>query len=211
MPIRLLIADDQDLVRAGIREMIQDTEIDIVAETTEYQDTIHQTASIQPDVVLLESRLDGGNELQAIPLIRTNSPNTTVLIFSYRDNPVTIARAIGLGANGFINKGSNRETILSAIRKTAAGDNYWPVDDMRRVRGAMAVPRLNSNDADVSLTVREGDILRGITNGQTNKQISEELSISYETVKEHVRNILTKVGVSDRTQAAIWAVRSGVL
>jgi DNA-binding NarL/FixJ family response regulator len=100
--------------------------------------------------------------------------------------------------------------LVDAVVKAAAGDNTWTRDNLRRVTGALATPRLNI-DSEVPLTRRESEVLKLLASGATNKEIARGLNISYETVKEHVQHILRKIGVSDRTQAAVWAVRKGLL
>ena len=99
---------------------------------------------------------------------------------------------------------------IEAIRKASIGESAWTRDELRRVTGALATPRLNA-DVEVPLTQRESEVLRQLALGLTNKEIAQALHISYETVKEHVQHILRKIGVSDRTQAAVWAVRKGLV
>ena len=117
-----------------------------------------------------------------------------------------MARSVALGASGYILKSSGRDVLIEAIRKAAAGESAWTRDELRRVTGALATPRLTA-DIEVPLTQRESEVLRQLAYGLTNKEIAAQLHISYETVKEHVQHILRKIGVSDRTQAAVWAVR----
>jgi DNA-binding NarL/FixJ family response regulator len=117
---------------------------------------------------------------------------------------------VALGANGFLLKGSSRDQLLAAIRKVASGEDAWTRDELRRVTGALATPRLAS-DVEAPLTQRESEVLRQLAFGLTNKEIAQALGISYETVKEHVQHILRKIGVTDRTQAAVWAVRKGLV
>jgi DNA-binding NarL/FixJ family response regulator len=107
-------------------------------------------------------------------------------------------------------KGASRDDLLKAIKNAASGENSWTRDELRRVTGALATPRLNA-DVEVPLTQRESEVLRQLALGLTNKEIALALHISYETVKEHVQHILRKIGVSDRTQAAVWAVRKGLV
>ena len=113
---------------------------------------------------------------------------------------------MALGAAGYVLKGSPRDALLETIRTAAAGENAWTREELRRVTGALATPRLAA-DVEVPLTQRESEVLRQLSLGLTNKEIAQALDISYETVKEHVQHILRKIGVSDRTQAAVWAVR----
>ena len=115
-----------------------------------------------------------------------------------------------MGGAGYLCKGKAREHLLEAIRKAATGQDVWTRDELRRVTGALATPRLNA-DVEVPLTQRESEVLRQLALGLTNKEIAQALSISYETVKEHVQHMLRKVGVSERTQVAVWAVCKGLV
>ena len=107
-------------------------------------------------------------------------------------------------------KSCSREEIQALIHRAVAGDQLWTRDDLRRITGVMTTPRLAA-ELDAPLTVRESEVLKQVTLGATNRQIAETLGISYETVKEHVQHVLEKVGVDDRTQAALWAVRRGLV
>jgi DNA-binding NarL/FixJ family response regulator len=151
-----------------------------------------------------------GDGLNALSRLKLDKPALPVLVFSTYDNPTYVARAVALGANGYLSKGSTRNELVSAIQTVAKGENAWTRDELRRVTGALATPRLAS-DIDVPLTQRESEVLRQLSYGLTNKEIAQSLHISYETVKEHVQHILRKLGVSDRTQAAVWAVRKGLV
>ena len=102
------------------------------------------------------------------------------------------------------------DALIAGIRTAASGESAWTRDELRRVTGALATPRLTA-DVEVPLTQRESEVLRQLAYGLTNKEIAQTLHISYETVKEHVQHILRKIGVSDRTQAAVWAVRQGLV
>jgi DNA-binding NarL/FixJ family response regulator len=115
-----------------------------------------------------------------------------------------------LGANGYLLKGVSRNELVTAIRKAAAGEDAWTRDELRRVTGALATPRMSA-EVEVPLTHRESEVLRQLAHGLTNKEIGQALNISYETVKEHVQHILRKIGVNDRTQAAVWAVRKNLV
>jgi len=158
------------------------------------------------DVALLDIRMPDGDGLTALGRIKLDKPDMPVLILSTFDNPTYIARAVALGASGYVLKGCTREKLIEAIRTAAAGESAWTRDELRRVTGALATPRL-TGDVEVPLTQRESEVLRQLAYGLTNKEIAQALHISYETVKEHVQHILRKIGVTDRTQAAVWAVR----
>ena len=107
-------------------------------------------------------------------------------------------------------RGQTLEEMIEAIRNVAAGETAWTREVLRRMTGALATPRVNA-DVEVPLTQRENDVIQQMALGLTNKEIAQVLGISYETVKEHVQHVLRKVGVADRTQAAVWAVRNGLV
>lgn len=207
--IRIVLADDHDIVRSGLRSIIDESDIEVVGEADSGKSVLALVADHQPDLVILDVRMPNGDGLQALGRIKSDYPNIPVLMLSTYDNPTFIARAAALGANGYVLKSENRDGLLNAIRRAASGDLLWTREEIRRVSSALsAIP---SADAEVPLTKREGEVLQKLALGLTNREIAKALEISYETVKEHVQHILRKVGVSDRTQAAVWAVRKGIV
>jgi DNA-binding NarL/FixJ family response regulator len=202
----LLVADDHELVRSGLKTLLAGTEVKVIAEVTTGADAVKYALENDPDVVLMDVRMPDGDGLTALGRIKLDKPDLPILILSTYDNPTYIARAVALGASGYLLKGCTRDHLVDAIRKAAAGESAWTRDELRRVTGALATPRLTA-DVEVPLTQRESEVLRQVAYGLTNKEIAVALHISYETVKEHVQHILRKIGVSDRTQAAVWAVR----
>jgi len=210
MAIKLLTVDDHEVVLLGLRIAAQGTEIDIIGEASNATDAIKAVNTRLPDVVLLDIRMEGGDGLNTLGRLKLDFPELPIVIFSAYDNPTYIARAVALGAAGFVMNNAPRERLLDAIRKAAAGDSAWTREELRRVTGALAAPRL-TGDIEVPLTQRESEVLRQMALGLTNKEIAKMLGISYETVKEHVQHILRKIGVTDRTQAAVWAVRKNLV
>lgn len=204
--IRLLVADDHEVVRFGLRSLLAGTDVEIVAEVATGAAAIKYALEHDPDVVLMDIRMPDGDGLNALGRIKLDKPEMPVLMLSTFDNPTYIARAVALGASGYLLKGCTRDELVNAIRTAASGESAWTRDELRRVTGALATPRLTA-DVEVPLTQRESEVLRQLAYGLTNKEIAQALHISYETVKEHVQHILRKIGVSDRTQAAVWAVR----
>jgi DNA-binding NarL/FixJ family response regulator len=204
--IKLLVADDHEVVRSGLKNLLAGSEVKVVAEVSTGAEAVKYALENDPDVVLLDVRMPDGDGLTALGRIKLDKPDLPILILSTFDNPTYIARAVALGASGYLLKGCTREHLVDAIRKAAAGESAWTRDELRRVTGALATPRLAA-DVEVPLTQRESEVLRQLAYGLTNKEIAVALKISYETVKEHVQHILRKIGVSDRTQAAVWAVR----
>lgn len=208
--VKLLVADDHEVVRAGLRSLFADTELEIAAEAATGEEAVKLATTIKPDVVILDVRMPEGDGLNSLGRIKLDHADMPIVMFSTYDNPTYIARAVALGASGYVLKHAPTEKLLDTIRKAASGQDAWTREELRRVTGALATPRLSS-DVEVPLTQRESEVLRQLALGLTNKEIAQALDISYETVKEHVQHILRKVGVSDRTQAAVWAVRKGLV
>jgi len=210
MTIRLLIADDHEVVRCGLRDSVKGTEIVIVGEAASGEDVFRLAIETKPDVVLLDIVMPQGDGLSVLPRLKAECPNLPVLMFSAHDNPIFVARSYALGAVGFVLKSAACDVVLQTIRDAAAGRSIWTRESLRRVNLALAPPR-PTVDVESPLTQREMEVLASLTEGSTNKQIAQALHISYETVKEHVQHILMKIGVTDRTQAAVWAVRKGLV
>jgi DNA-binding NarL/FixJ family response regulator len=210
MSINILIADDHQVVRTGLKTMLAGTEFNVIAEAIDGDEAVKLAAKHKPDLVLLDIRMPGIDGLAALSRIKMAQPNTPVLMLSTYDNPTYVAKAVALGASGYILKGASRDELIASFRKVAAGEDAWTRDELRRVTGALATPRMSA-DVEVPLTQRESEVLRQLAHGLTNKEIGLALGISYETVKEHVQHILRKIGVTDRTQAAVWAVRKGLV
>lgn len=210
MSIRLLVVDDHQVVRTGLKSILAGTDIEVIGEAVSGEEGVTKALELSPDLVILDIRMEKGDGLTTLGRIKLEKPDMPVLMLSTYDNPTYVARSVALGASGFLLKSVDADTIVDAIRRIAAGENIWTRDELRRVTGALATPRLSS-DIEVPLTQRESEVLRQLALGLTNKEIALALSISYETVKEHVQHILRKVGVSDRTQAAVWAVRKGLV
>ncbi len=210
MTIRVLIADDHAVVRSGLRSLFADTEVEVVAEAGSGKEVMDRLPGTSVNLVLMDVRMPEGDGLQTLGRLKLDNPDLPVLMLSTYDNPTYVARAVALGAAGYILKGVERDVLLEAVRRAATGESVWTREELRRVTGALATPRLSAN-VEVPLTQRESEVLRQLALGLTNKEIALALQISYETVKEHVQHILRKIGVSDRTQAAVWAVRKGLV
>jgi DNA-binding NarL/FixJ family response regulator len=138
MSIRLLIADDHEVVRCGLRNLVAGTDIEIVGEATTGDEAIQRTLELRPDVALIDIRMPGADGLTALARLKLECPEIAVLLLSTYDNPTYVARAVALGAAGYVLKGTDREGILDAIRKAAVGETVWTRDELRRVTGALA-------------------------------------------------------------------------
>lgn len=209
MSIRLLIADDHAVVRAGITCLLSGSELEVVAQADNGSTAIELARQHQPDLALIAMRLPETDGLACLAKLRIEFPKMPVLMYHERRNLTQLARSVALGAVGSIAKSSSQKELIAALRQGASGESLWSREDLRAVSGPVAGNRLE-NALDISLTKRESEVLKQLAMGLSNKEIAQALSISYETVKEHVQNVLRKLGVADRTQAAIWAVKNGL-
>ena len=210
MPIRLMICDDHEVIRTGLASLLAGTEIEIVAEAANGKDALKLAAKDKPDIILLDIRMPDGDGLATLEKLRQKSPECKVIMLSTYDNPTYIARAVALGASDYVLKGSTRDDIIATIKACAAGESPSRSGELKKIANTMKVKQAIDDD-DVPLTQRETQVLRHVALGLSNKEIGKSLEISVETVKEHVQNILRKIAVSDRTQAAVWAVRKGLV
>lgn len=207
MTVRLLIADDHELVRAGLREFFRASEVEVVAEATTVGELIDLAERTNPQVVLLSPNLLTDDITAELVRIEPRLKPAAVLLFSTHSSPALIAAGVAAGAAGIIAKDATRDGLIESIQAAGGGKTVWSREELRRA-GSSAD---SANDIDVQLTRRERQVLTKLVDGLTNKQIAIELDISYETVKEHVQHILRKIAVTDRTQAAVWAVRHGLV
>jgi DNA-binding NarL/FixJ family response regulator len=209
MTIRLLIADDHEVIRTGIISLVEGTEIEVVAQAASGEQAVRLACEVRPDVALIDIRMSEGDGFTALSMLKQELPSLRVVILSTYDNPAYLGRALERGAAGYLTKGSERELVLASIRKAAAGESSWRREELRRLSASHTAMRAPI-ESEVPLTKREAEVLKKLALGMTNKEIGRSLEIGYETVKEHVEHILHKIGVSDRTQAAVWAVRQGI-
>ena len=208
MTVRVVVVDDHPIVRSGLATLFVDTGIEIVGEAGNGAQAVEATLQHQPDVVLLDIRMPETDGIEALQKLREECPQTRVVILSTYDNPTYVARAVALGACDYVLKGSPKEKLVAAILGAAAG-GAPPVDSiLQKIKGAMA-KRYDADNFDTPLTNREMQVLRHVALGLSNKEVGTSLGISVETVKEHVQNILRKIDATDRTQAAVWAVKQG--
>lgn len=210
MSISVLIADDHEVVRTGLACLFKDSDIEIIGEAVDGNQAIEKTKEYNPDIVLMDIRMPECDGLSALATIRRESPDTRVVMLSTYDNPTYVARSVALGASDYVLKGSSRQELISAIRRAANGEEPISESILHRIKKTMS-RRREPSDVETPLTNREHQVLRHVALGLSNREIGQSLGISVETVKEHVQNILRKIDVTDRTQAAVWAVRRGIV
>ncbi len=205
MSIRVLVADDHQAVRAGISAMLLGSECEVAAQAVDADQAVRYTLTCNPDVVLLDLRMSGGDSLEAIEEIKTKRPQTRVLVFTVSESVPAMVRAHSAGADGYLFKDAARDKLLEAIRRVASGKRGWSRRQLRQI----GTGKHCSYDTGIftGLTERESQVLARIVHGMTNEEIAEDLEIDQETVKQHVKRLLRKLGVEDRTQAALWGLR----
>jgi len=181
-----------------------------VGEAATGNEAIEQAMLLRPDVVLLDIRMPETDGLEALERILDRSPKTKVVVFTGHENPAYVARAAALGAAGYLMKTALTDEVLSAIQRAHTGLPPEPDSLLGKVRNSM-VRRRPTYDEDIPLTNREVQVVRHVALGLSNREIGRSLDISIETVKEHVQNVLRKLEASDRTEAAVWAVKKGLV
>ena len=210
MTISVCLVEDHEIIRLGLEEGInRDNELRHVKSFTSVEEALTGLENLEADVCLIDVRLPTRDGLYALEQIRSLKPNQRVVMISVYDNPTYIARAIALGAKDFVKKSASLVEILDSIRRVG-NDLEAPSNSVtHRIRTALS--QKSPVSSDNPLTNRELQVVRHLAFGLSNKEIAFSLKISIETVKEHVQNILRKINANDRTQAAVWAVRGGLV
>lgn len=207
MPIRVLIADDHSVVRQGLRMFLgADPEIEIVGEARDGAETLRLVRALAPDVVLMDLLMPVMDGIAATAAIRRELPDTEVVALTSVLEDASVVDALRAGAIGYLLKDTEAHELRRAIKAAAAGQvQLSPKAAARLMRDTTPAQALEP------LTERETDVLRLLAQGQSNKQIAHDLNIGEQTVKTHVKHVLEKLGVSSRTQAALYAVRMGLV
>jgi two-component system NarL family response regulator len=202
-PIRLLVVDDHPVVRGGLVALLGTVDdMTVVAEASDGREAFEQYSLHQPDVTLMDLRLRSVGGVEAIHQIRAEWPLARIIVLTTFDGDEDIYRAIQAGAKAYLLKGMSVEELISTIRAVHQGKVRIPAAIAEKLAERMAGPQL---------TGRELDVLERIVRGRSNKEIAGDLSISEATVKTHINNLLSKLGVDDRTGASTAALQRGIV
>jgi DNA-binding NarL/FixJ family response regulator len=208
--IKVLIADDQEVVRKGLGSLFSSTDIEVIAEAKTGDEAVAKTLKHKPTVLLMDVMMPETDGLDALERLRMKLPHMHVVMMSAHDNPTYVARSAALGADGFVMKDAPGQEIVAAVKRAACGE-VSPADSRLSEIKHQLTTRLDPTEDEVPLTKREYQVLRHLAYGLSNREIGRSLSISIETVKEHVQNILRKLDAADRTEVAVWAVKRGLV
>ncbi|HUG55577.1 MAG TPA: response regulator transcription factor [Candidatus Limnocylindrales bacterium] len=217
--IRLLIVDDHALVRSGLRAILEsESDFEVVGEATDGDEALERTQDLLPDIVLMDIRMGETDGVTATRRIRDSVPSTRVIVLTNHDEDELVYTSIRAGASGYLLKEVGGSQLVNAIRTVSDGFSLIYPSVARRVLDEFG--RLRSGDAAApeggeagyqDLTAREREVLRLVAGGNANKEIAARLGITERTVKTHISNIFSKLALSDRTQAALYAHRRGLL
>ena len=210
MKIRVIIADDHSVVRAGLRGLLSAAGLDVVGEAVTGREAVALAQSLRPNVILMDVRMPEMDGLQALTAIKAAMPEISIVMLTVYASTEYLSRAIAAGAAGYLLKDAEPEEITHVVRAAAAGESVIDATLLQSVLQHTQVAETSALQR-VDLTHQELRVLKLIALGLSNDAIAETLVISRNTVKTHVRHIFEKLVVSDRTQAAVWAVRNGLV
>lgn len=212
-PVRVLLVDDQELVRTGFRMILAvERDIGVVGEAVDGADAVRQVAALSPDVVLMDVQMPGLDGIAATEQVVAAHPEVRVLILTTFDDDAYVFSALRAGASGFLLKNCPPDDLVQAIRLTAEGHALLAPEVTQRVIERSTTHGDRTPDPRLSdLTERELDVLRAMARGLSNAEIADALVVSAATVKTHVSRVLTKLGARDRVQAVIAAHESGLM
>lgn len=210
MPIKLIIVDDQEIIRLGFTNLLAGKDIEIVGQAATGAEAVAETEEYKPNVLLMDVLMPDMDGLDALEKIREISPATKVIITSASDNPTYVARAAALGAHDFLLKEASGDAFLASIQRAVRGESPPADSPLCKVKAKLQT-RPDPKADDVPLTRREYQVLLHLAYGLSNREIGYSLNISVETVKEHVQHITWKLDTPDRTAAAYWATKRGLV
>ncbi len=210
----MLIADDHDLFRTGLRNLLEEQGVQIVGEAASGAEAVHAVRELAPDVVVMDLNMPGMGGIDATRHIASIAPLTRVVMLTISDSDADVMDAILAGACGYLLKDSSIQDLMAGIQAASRGESLISpsiaAKVLQRVRATSTQPEI-ATAIKAELSAREIEVLKLIANGKDNAVIAAELHISPKTVKNHISNILMKLQIDNRIQAAVYAVRSGIV
>ncbi|MFQ5796545.1 MAG: response regulator [Candidatus Bipolaricaulia bacterium] len=216
--ITVLIADDHPMVREGLRSMLREEGIRVVDEAKNGREAVRKAKALSPQILLLDIRMPDMDGLAALRAIKEEQPAVSVIMITIYENPGYLLKAVAAGAAGYLLKGISRDELVEVIHRIADGESLIDrkllrevIENLIQERGKTTAIDEEALERIEALTIREREVLRLIVEGLSTREIAEVLDVGEGTVKTHVHHIITKLHVSDRTQAAVWAVQNGLV
>ena len=211
MAVKIMIADDHSMIREGLKNLLElDGDIQVIAEAVDGEDCLEKLQLVKPDVLLLDINMPKKNGLEVLKSLKSRRSKLKVLVLTVHNETEYLMKAGDIGVNGYVLKDSESAELKKAIFTVADGETYIQPSLIPALNAKMIETNKDAEKIK-SLTKRELDVLKLLAVGMFNKEVGKRLEISERTVKNHVSNIFKKLGVTDRTQAAVFAIRNNLV
>ncbi|MFV1859115.1 MAG: response regulator [Anaerolineales bacterium] len=211
-PIRILIAEDHAVVRQSVKVMLElEPEFIVVGEAEDGEQALELAEKVDPDLVLMDIRMEGMDGVEATGKLRERSPSIEVLILTGFGEDAVLLQAVEAGAHGFLSKEASAEELKMAILRVVSGESHMTPSLLRKLLDELATQEVSHRPAYTDLTPREREVLEALARGMSNEEIATELVISEKTVKTHLGSIFGKLQVDGRAQAMLYAIREGLV
>ena len=211
MAIKIMIADDHSMIREGLKNLLElDGDIQVIAEAVDGEDCLNKLQVVKPDVLLLDINMPKKNGVEVLKSLKSKKSKLKVLVLTVHNEIEYLMKAVDIGVNGYVLKDSESAELKKAIFTVAEGESYIQPSLIPALNAKMIETNKDAEKIK-SLTKRELDVLKLLAVGMYNKEVGKRLEISERTVKNHVSNIFKKLGVTDRTQAAVFAIRNNLV
>lgn len=211
MAVKIMIADDHSMIREGLKNLLElDGDIQVISEAVDGEDCLDKLQVVKPDVLLLDINMPKKNGLEVLKFLKSKRSKLKVLVLTVHNEIEYLMKAVDIGVNGYVLKDSESAELKKAIFTVAEGETYIQPSLIPALNAKMIETNKDAEKIK-SLTKRELDVLKLLAVGMFNKEVGKRLEISERTVKNHVSNIFKKLGVTDRTQAAVFAIRNNLV
>jgi DNA-binding NarL/FixJ family response regulator len=211
-PSRVLVVDDHEMAREAVCSILgREPDLQVVGEAADGETAVALAGRLHPDLILMDVRMPGTDGLDATRMVKEALPATRVLILTTYDTQEYVLEGLRAGADGYLLKGASKQELLGSIRAVLRGEQTVQSALAASILKQVAEGRSQAAPADPGLTDRQRDVLRLMADGRSNPEIADDLQVSLNTVKTHVVHVLRRLGVTDRTQAAVRAAQLGLL